>query len=134
MTYIVRCTIVFDKSLLRICLGVDELCFAVKMSDMADGDTPQDPVVAGDVSLGADPPGGALYTWSGDNRPAVGGNSTSTPPLGPMARHPGRAHAHPDQPRAPFPPVGFGLSRQPRATPGPGMSSPAKLAVVAVRG
>jgi len=57
-TYIVRCTNIFDKSLLRICLFVDELCFTVRMSDIADGDTQQDPVVAGDDGSGGDPPWG----------------------------------------------------------------------------
>jgi len=119
-TYIVRCTVVFDKSLLRICLFVDELCSTVRMSDIADVDTPQDPVVAGDDCAGGDPPGGALYTWPDDNRPAAGGEPISVPPLGPMTHHPGRARTHPGQPRVPFPPAGFGLSRQPRAILGMG--------------
>jgi len=46
-TYIVRCADIFDRSLLRIYLFVDELTYIVRMSDIADSDTPSDPVVAG---------------------------------------------------------------------------------------
>ena len=54
---IIRCTVVFDKSLLRIYLFVNELCCTVKMSDIADVDAPKDPVVAGEDSVGGGPPG-----------------------------------------------------------------------------
>ena len=74
-TYIVCYTVVFDKSLLRICLFVDELCSAARMSDIADVDTPQDPVVTGYDHAGGNPVG-VLYTpgrmfvapWRGENR------------------------------------------------------------------
>jgi len=45
------------------------------MSDIADGDTQQDPVVAGDDGSGGNPPGGALCPWSEDNHPVAGGGN-----------------------------------------------------------
>jgi len=94
------------------------------MSDIADGDTQPDPVVAGDDGSGGDPPKGALYTWSEDNHPMAGEEPITVLPLGPMTHHPGRARAHPGQPRIPFPLMDPGLSRQPRAILGPGDAAP----------
>ena len=94
------------------------------MSDIADGDTQPDPVVAGDDGSGGDPPGGALYTWSENNRPMAGEEPITVPPLGPMTHHPGRARTHPGQPRVPFPLMDPGLARQPRAILGPGDAAP----------
>jgi len=106
--YIVRCTVVFDKSLLRICLLVDELRFVIRMSDLADDDLQQDPVVAGNDGSGGDPPGGTLYTWPDDNRPVTGGTGCrpshrSNDPRPGTSQNPPWPTAHPVPTDEPWP-------------------------------
>ena len=105
-TYIVRCADIFHRSLLRIriYLFVDESTYFVRMSDIAHSDTPSDPMVADNRGSGDDSPGGALYTWSGDHRPATGEESVVAPLLGMSVYHLGRARPYTGHPALHFHP------------------------------
>jgi len=85
--YIVRCADIFDRSLLRIYLFDGELTYVAKMSEIADGDTPPDPMVAESRGSSDDPPGGVLYTWPGDHCPVTGGTSRCPPPRHGCTQH-----------------------------------------------
>ena len=105
VAYIVRCAVVFDRSLLHVYLSNCELSLVAKMSEKPEGDSQTDPMVVESCGCNSSPRGGAMYSWSGDPAPATGWESGAARPQGFDIRAPGRARPSPGQPRAPFPVV-----------------------------